>query len=168
MMLYNHSGCFARRITLSCVLIAAGIGSPGKALRGQEPAPRVEKTDLYGDPLPAGAIIRLGTTRFRHGSPLLSGLKFLPDSTTLVHTADRSIRFWDSSSGRLLRELRTDPFSVRGVAVSPDGRLMALGGFWTPDDATPTRGEVRVLDVASGKPPGFTSSTTIWPRRSRP
>src|SRR6476620_7270393 len=57
------------------------------------------KVDQFGDPLPEGAIVRLGTTRLRNGQGV-EGVAFSPDSKTLVSCGwDNSIRFWDVATG---------------------------------------------------------------------
>src|SRR5262245_21415211 len=63
------------------------------------PAPRM---DLYGDPLPDGAIARLGSIRLRHAG--LSDYVFLDGGRTLLSAgSDRILRFWDVDSGRQAR-----------------------------------------------------------------
>src|SRR5258706_2392683 len=55
------------------------------------------RTDRHGDPLPAGAIGRLGTTRLRHGEPI-SALAFLPDGKTIASLGDgshRTVQIWE-------------------------------------------------------------------------
>jgi WD40 repeat protein len=99
--------------------------------------------DLYGDPLPAGAVLRLGTIRLRHASDVLS-VAFSPNGQTLATVAslDPQIQLWDVRTGRLMRTLVGSPFyRPRIAAFSPNGaRLVAAC-----DD-----GEVQIWDVASG------------------
>ncbi len=119
-------------------------------LQSQGPGP----TDRHGDPLPAGAVTRLGTTRFRHGDVGAQGLAFLPDGRTLIGAttnSGHSIWFWEASTGRLRREIRTDPLSVRGFTLAPDGKRIAIGGFLPVEVGQTIRGAIHVLDVASGK-----------------
>ena len=111
------------------------------------------RTDRYGDPLPEGAIARLGTIRFRHGGDGLRGLGFLADSKTLVSATfeDHAIQLWEASTGRRLREISTGTVSIRGFALSPNGKYAAVGGFLPFEQNQPIRGAVRVLEVSSGK-----------------
>ena len=111
------AGLKAGAVVLAVVsLISAGAGlvalagrdigppSPPGSPQG-EPAARAgaPAADRYGDPLPKGAIARLGTTRFRHGDGF-PRVFFAPDGKTLV-TARGEARVWDArqrdgSSGR--------------------------------------------------------------------
>jgi WD40 repeat protein len=87
------------------------------------PAPRV---DLYGDPLPEGAVARLGSVRFRHAG--LSDYVFLPDGkTVLTSGSDRVLRFWDVGTGRQVRSVKLQGTAGPGrcVTLSPDGKMLA-------------------------------------------
>jgi WD40 repeat protein len=90
-------------------------------------------TDRYGDPLPEGAVVRLGTVRLRHGRG--STLAFGEDGKSLITFAgDRTLRIWDAASGRLLREQTIpDGDQARNAVLSPDGRLLAFQDFGAMD-----------------------------------
>jgi|GEM_PF-1928216 len=61
------------------------------------------RTDDHGDPLPPGAVARLGTVRLRHIVRDFSGaacVVFSPDSKTLVSGGDVGLRAWDVATGK--------------------------------------------------------------------
>lgn len=60
--------------------------------------------DLTGDPLPEGAITRLGTERLR---PLdgISSFSFSPDGRILASTGSYGVSLWEASSGKLLHRI---------------------------------------------------------------
>jgi WD40 repeat protein len=58
------------------------------------------RVDLYGDPMPDGAVARFGTARLRG---LSASVCFSPDGKTLVGVdGGRLIRVWDAATGKLL------------------------------------------------------------------
>jgi WD40 repeat protein/beta-lactamase regulating signal transducer with metallopeptidase domain len=60
-------------------------------------------TDPHGDPLPAGALARLGTTRLRHGGDV-TFVAFGPGGKTLITAGqDNTVRLWDLTDGKELR-----------------------------------------------------------------
>ncbi len=123
---------------------AAESPKPGdREVIGAKPLERDEPIrDRFGDPLPAGALVRLGTVRLRHAG--LNGLAVSPDGKTLLSVGgDRVIRVWDVSGGGLARGLPgPDELSIFNYAVlSPDGKLVALRSSTS----------LRVWDVAGGK-----------------
>src|SRR5438477_1652306 len=85
---------------------------------GERGSPRV---DHYGDPLPDGAIARLGTLRFRPG-----GRCFLhPDGKKLLTSDGSRLHVWDLASGRLLRTIVHGGQMFFDLRVSSDGKLFA-------------------------------------------
>jgi RNA polymerase sigma factor (sigma-70 family) len=80
------------------------------------------RTDLYGDPLPPGALARLGTIQQRFDGGVLA---WTSDGRTLVAcNRDRSFRWWDARTGKLKKsEDRPGP-QWRRVHLSPDAKTL--------------------------------------------
>src|SRR5262245_34278519 len=113
---------------------------------GAEPQPK-PRLDLYGDPLPDGAVARMGSLQLRH--EYRDGWAIHTDGKTLLVTGDdRSVRFWNLETGALVRTARVGNGAkhVQEITVSPDGRTVAIL------DA----GHVTLWDVATNQPgPSF-------------
>src|SRR5436190_16997142 len=63
------------------------------------------RKDQYGDPLPPGAIARIGTVRLRSGSDI-DRVALSPDAKLLVTTTEyRPLEVWDGRTGQLLRTI---------------------------------------------------------------
>jgi WD40 repeat protein len=150
-----------RRKSLYAILLAgytmAGVLLVSPAREAPAAAPPGDKTpparkDLYGDPLPPRAVVRLGTVRFRHigwGSPY--GLAFSRDGRALLSASEDGIRLWNSRTGEPLRHLPLPGLHIRCAAFSPDGQLAAVGVYQFAKENDPGVSSVRVLDASSGK-----------------
>src|SRR5262245_14547421 len=112
----------------------------GSTLLAQDPPAR--KTDVHGDPLPRGAVARIGTTRFlcfdgEHFS-------FSPDGKLLaLPSGIDEVRFWDLASGK-----------PAGLLIVPQHYDLLL---FSPDSknlVTRDRGDgsvLRLWDIETGK-----------------
>jgi WD40 repeat protein len=135
---------FRRRFCLFlALLLVALINHPGQT----QPIP----TDRQGDPLPEGAVARLGTTRWQHGG-VVTFAAFLPDGKSVVTVSeDRTIRLWAHPSGKEIRRLAEPEGPVaasvlgrfEGVAaMSADGKVLAA---WFEGN------EIRLFDLVANK-----------------
>jgi RNA polymerase sigma factor (sigma-70 family) len=147
---------------LACCLAVGGVGLAGYGFVDQPPAPMStaatkddapapgtkavsERVDQYGDPLPVGALARLGTKRFRTGGMLA----LAPDGQTAVTGGYQKTYFWDVATGKLIRSVDG---GGRVVGYSPDGRLVAsVDVVFDENDAKVQFGKVYVWDAATGK-----------------
>src|SRR5579872_4668285 len=84
--------------------------------------------DFYGDPLPAGAVARLGSSRFRVGGAT-RGLAFANGDQSLVTaTSESRVVLFDCSTGRLLREIITRPQWIEKMRLTPDRQAVVTVG----------------------------------------
>jgi RNA polymerase sigma factor (sigma-70 family) len=113
------------------------------------------KTEFRQPPVPAGASVRLGSTRFRlNGTGFRKlGMSFLPDDETLVTAAESatSVQVWEAATGRLLREVNTHPISIRGFATSANGAYLAVCGSLPREGNEASPGAIGVFESLSGK-----------------
>src|SRR4051812_45054348 len=74
------------------------------------------RKDLYGDPLPPGAIARLGTIRFRSGDGPITAIAFSPDGKTLAAgCGEGSLRVWQMPGGRKVQRFPQTHSNVYGI-----------------------------------------------------
>lgn len=115
------------------------------SLGAGEPA----KRDRYGDPLPQGALARLGTTRLRHKG-WVRALAFSADSSVLATTGtDDAVCLWQVSSGKKLWERKVRDYEhnfLGSIAISPDGKLLATVARDWQEEAT-----LHVLNTTNGE-----------------
>src|SRR5262249_45974209 len=90
------------------------------------------RTDRYGDPLPEGAVARLGSARFRHQGAV-HAVAFSPDGKLLAASSDdkNMIVIWDRASGRKLREILMADKGLppNNLQFSPDGKRL-YSSYW--------------------------------------
>ena len=112
--------------------------------KGQAPKPRL---DLYGDPLPEGAVARMGTVRLRQSDDgglvaLSKNGEFIASTTNFL---DNAVYVWDRATGRRLHRIRWHPYGCHDISISPDDTTIATVGMdWT----------VHLWDVKTGQETG--------------
>jgi RNA polymerase sigma factor (sigma-70 family) len=128
---------------LSTAVVAVLVAAAGLAAQTQPPdTPAGQKagntsvqTEVPGGPLPAGARVRLGTLKWRHG---VTSVAFTPDGKAiLTGGTDDSIRLWDRQTGKEIRRFQgpPGPSDMNGpsgpiwVALSGNGKYLAAN-YW--------------------------------------
>jgi RNA polymerase sigma factor (sigma-70 family) len=105
-------------------------------------AAAVADNDRQDDPLPNGAVARMGSSRLRHAG--LADFAFLADGKTIVSIGgDRVLRFWDIQTGRQVRSAKLEGKNRTGWGgqLSQDGKMLAAS----------EAGRIVVWDAESGK-----------------
>jgi RNA polymerase sigma factor (sigma-70 family) len=109
----------------------------------EPPAPEpASAVDAVGDPLPDGAVQRLGSLRLRPGHEVFA-LAYSPDGKSLASCGMGSaVHIWDAATGKELLQLAKDDASCKNVLFSHDGTTLITG------ERSDT---VRLWDVKTGK-----------------
>jgi RNA polymerase sigma factor (sigma-70 family) len=151
-----HAMTLSRMKLVALFLLVAGIFATGAGLflhhalaQRTEPggdvaeSPPPAKDQLVeADPLPPGAVQRIGSLRLRHAGPVLA-LAFAPSGKRAASASqDGTLRVWDTATGKELDRYDDHRGPVTCAACSADGKILASGG----DDRT-----VRLRDAATGK-----------------
>ena len=132
----------------------AATGQPASSAQAKDEPRR----DRYGDPLPLGAIVRLGTLRFRAPGEIVA-LAFAPDNKTLAVSAHGGLFLFDATSGKRIKRFpsATDD-SVRGtwgtenpIVFSPDGKRLISRGHKA--DGHSLKPVARIWELAGERKP---------------
>ena len=89
---------------------------------------KVPRTDLYGDPLPAGAVARFGSIRWRHGAAI-NGSALSADGKRLATSSGHSVAVWDVADGKRLWQFTTEygsNWNRPSLSISPDGKRWGM------------------------------------------
>jgi WD40 repeat protein len=125
------------RFTLVTLAAAAGLLAPFPAQAANPPR------DAFGDPLPTGAVLRLGTTRLRHAE--LSSLAFTADGKLVSFGGDHVVRTWDVATGKQIGERAIEKGKanrqIAGRQLSANAKRLAV----------PVGDRLKVFDVATGR-----------------
>src|SRR5262245_30391380 len=108
---------------LSLLLTAGLVAATALPALSRPGPPSRRRTDPHGDPLPAGAVARLGTVRWRAGEEI-AALAFSPAGKTLAAASRRGVGLFDTE-GKRYREVGPAQARFEGLAFAPDGRRVA-------------------------------------------
>src|SRR5581483_217252 len=123
------------RRTALVILVTAGLAVAAPV---PPPAPPTPGRDLAGDPLPPGAIARLGTVRFRTGDLLYYHIAHSPDGRRLATADVRTVRVWRADTGQVDGDPIRGPeetFGVVTVRFAPDGTALRPSVFTSTSTA---------------------------------
>jgi WD40 repeat protein len=144
----------ATALLLAVALLAAAVGTqihrafadpptreaapPEEAKVDKAPAAKPDKADAPAEPLPAGAVLRLGATRLRHGYSV-SQLALSPDGTKMAAYSGGHLSLWDTRTGDVVRRVELPKATERlqaSLVWLADGRgIVLLQGADTRDVA---------------------------------
>ncbi|HEY7313749.1 MAG TPA: sigma-70 family RNA polymerase sigma factor [Gemmataceae bacterium] len=139
-------------LLLAATVLAAGTGAlvsqmndsaSAPSSKGEESKSEPKRVDVQGDPLPPGAVVRLGSVRLCQGGPVRSAA-FSPDGKLLASSGHYGhnpevIRLWDTATGK---EVHQFPGVAGYLAFSPDGKCLA---------ASREFGELCLWNASTGK-----------------
>ncbi len=117
--------------------------------------PGEPRLDRFGDPLPVGALARLGTLQFHH----CTRAAYSPNGKIIATYDGHNITLWDVETSRRIRELTPDLENrwIVSVVFSPDGKKLAAVGdtgarlqYWNLDTFNSVKLEQKWGNVTGG------------------
>ncbi len=133
----------------------------GKTEKTSKPA-----VDRHGDPLPPGAIARLGTVRFRVVGQI-EELALAPDGKTLAASSWAGVFLFDAISGKRIQSLPASELGeflrAKPLVFSPDGKRLA-GRLNVPvGDRSQFKSVVRVWELGGEHAPrDYDAENVLW------
>jgi WD40 repeat protein len=123
------------------LLVGISVAADGGARQPTEPA---ALADSLGDPLPPGALARMGSERFRHRAA--TSLAYSPDGKTLVTAGYDGVRLWDAATGTLRRRFDFEAKWLSDIKFTANGIVVA--GVTSDKKDTPVT--LWLCDAAAG------------------
>ncbi|HYV34767.1 MAG TPA: WD40 repeat domain-containing protein, partial [Gemmataceae bacterium] len=127
---------FASALLLTSWAAPAEPSLQAAAKSGQQKTPLLK--DKYGDPLPKGALARLGTLRLRTGA---SDMVVSADGKNLITAAGGTVCRLDAATGLVLDTKHLSATPATSSRLSPDGKTLAV----------PEGNGLALYDIASSK-----------------
>jgi RNA polymerase sigma factor (sigma-70 family) len=120
-------GAMLLGLTAAAVAVGYGPGhEPTDKQEAQPAAAAAAPVDAHGDPLPADAVARLGTIRFRHGAPIHL-LTFTPDGKQVISWGRQSAKVWEVATRREVARLSpTEKRLIQGALLRPGGDTLVV------------------------------------------
>ncbi len=116
-----------------------------------KPNPRSQAgIDRYGDPLPEGAVVRLGTVRYRYPG-WENRIAFIPGGETIVMGVfNDTLRFFDARTGKVLRKIHLGKARAQAFDVAADGKTIATLASRQIGESREYETQLSLWDVTSG------------------
>ncbi len=134
------------RFAAAPAIMLAGLGGWAALALAQQAAPAQDAVEFFLD---------LDTGGHR---AVIRDLAVSPDGELIVSASeDKTVRVWDWRSGISIRTIRPEigtgsEGKIFAVDISPDGELLAVGGFFGPGlGEQPPYGDIRIFDLSSGR-----------------
>lgn len=131
-------------VALIAFCVVASVTVPQESHRPKDEV--AVRSDVYGDRLPPGALVRMGSVQMRHAVSMAMPLVFSRDGKTIVSASgvDRKLRGWDVNTWqeRFTRALPISDSACPELAFSVDGTKVA---------ARVNHTRLLVCDVTDGK-----------------
>jgi WD40 repeat protein len=135
---------FGKTRATICAIALLGVAALGFAAGGAEgdmpvgePKPALPRLDRYGDPLPPGAVARLGTKRMSHRDGV-EFVQFTPDGKDVISGSRNPwLDYWDVAQGARRHDFKAAG-STFAFALSSNGKRFASIG----DQATILLGDL--------------------------
>src|SRR5438874_13506470 len=114
-------------VTSGAPLLSQPAPSGGPAAEPAKPK-NATHVDHEGFPLPAEAIARVGSARFRNGD-VITALVYTPDGKTVIAvSAKGAVHFWNTADGTLRHQVQLKTGFRPAMACRPDGKAVELFG----------------------------------------
>jgi RNA polymerase sigma factor (sigma-70 family) len=128
-----------------------GGGSGSGVVKAAASLPAAARVDRYGDPLPPGAVMRLGTVRYRQASDIAHIAHSADGQFVVTQGQDGLLVIRGARDGKVLRQVDLRKEGLRDFTISPDGRTIACIAFQLDPKRNGVANHVTLVEVGTGR-----------------